>query len=90
MMRLKTFTLLAMLALNSQWLAADEIKSQADAQAFLGGYCIGLVNETAKAVDRQLVDASKEEWDEFMKQGGYISGLADVYGNLCKPGVEDQ
>ena len=28
--------------------------------------------------------AAKEEWEDFMKTGYWIGGLADVYSKLCK------
>ncbi|MEM8942191.1 MAG: hypothetical protein AAGC91_08540 [Pseudomonadota bacterium] len=63
---------------------AQEITTAAEAQDFLDDYCVALVNEISKAVDRQKGHAEREEWDKFMEQGAWIAGVSDVYGNLCK------
>ena len=62
---------------------SQEIKTEAEAEAFLQEYCVSLINEIAKAVELQKGYAAREEWDEFMEQSAWIAGVADVYGNLC-------
>ncbi len=76
---LGALTLLVAVAAQSQ-----EIKTEAEAEAFLQQYCVSLVNEIAKAVDLQKGYAEREEWDKLMEQGAWIAGVADIYGNLCK------
>ncbi len=61
-----------------------EIKTKEQADKFIGDYCVSLVNEIQKAVIRQGDLAKEEKWDEFMKTGTWISGVADVYSKLCK------
>lgn len=76
---LGAFALLFSIAAQSQ-----EIKTEAEAEAFLQQYCVSLINEIAKAVELQEEYAAGEEWDKFMEQSAWISGVADVYGNLRK------
>ncbi len=64
--------------------AHAEIKTKEQADKFLDGYCIALVNEIEKAVEKQKIQAKKEDWEDFMKTGAWISGVADVYAKLCK------
>ena len=61
-----------------------EITTKEQADKFLHDYCIALVNEIEKAVEKQKVLANKENWDEFMKTGAWISGISDIYSKLCK------
>lgn len=68
---------------------AQDITTESQAEAFLKNYCVALINEVAKATKLQEQYAAQEAWDEFMEQGAWISGLADVYGNLCKGGFRD-
>jgi len=79
---MKKYFLIVALTLSSS--ASAEISTEEDAAKFLRKYCITLVNEISKAVDSQKVHASRGEWEEFMKQGAYISGVSNVYSNLCK------
>ena len=64
--------------------ASAEITTKEQADKFLDQYCIALVNEIEKAVDKQKVLASKEDWESFMETGAWIGGIADVYSKLCK------
>ena len=64
--------------------AHAEIKTKEQADKFLDGYCIALVNEIEKAVEKQKIQAKKEDWENFMKTGAWISGISEVYSNLCK------
>jgi hypothetical protein len=61
-----------------------EIKIQEQADSFLNGYCITLVNEIEKSVGRQKQQAAKEDWKKFMETGAWIVGIADLYNRLCK------
>ena len=63
---------------------ADQIETTKQAKEFLDSYCVDLVNEIAQAVERQRAHAVKENWEGFLEQGAYISGVSEVYGNLCK------
>jgi hypothetical protein len=78
--RLKLFVLIALLTAPAYATPKIETKEQAD--AFLETYCAEIVSEIALAVDRQKAHASIENREGFLEQGAYISGLADVYGNL--------
>jgi len=61
-----------------------EITTKEQADKFLDKYCIALVNEIEKAVEKQKQQAAKEDWQEFFKTGGWIDGVAGVYSKLCK------
>ena len=61
-----------------------EITTKEQADKFLHGYCIALVNEIEKAFEKQKDLSKASQWDEFMKQGAWIAGLSDIYNKLCK------
>lgn len=61
-----------------------EITTKEQADKFLNSYCIALVNEIEKAVEKQKKQAKDNDWDNFMKTGAWISGISDVYSKLCK------
>ncbi len=70
--------------LLSTFSAQAEIKTKEQADKFLNGYCIALVNEIEKAAEKQKNQAEKEDWIRFTETGTWISGIADVYNKLCK------
>jgi hypothetical protein len=72
------------LFLLSTYSAHAEIKTKEQADNFLNGYCIGLVNEIEKAVGKQKQQAAQQDWKKFMETGSWIVGIADVYNKLCK------
>ena len=61
-----------------------EIKSKAESQEFLKTYCAEILNAIKDAYEIQKISIKNNDLKEFHKQGNWIGGLSNVYGNLCK------
>ena len=78
------------LFVSAQVFATEEIKTASQAEKFLNQYCIELVNEVSRAVDRQRNHAAKEDWEGLLREGSYISGIAEIFDNLCERPLDDR
>ena len=61
-----------------------EIKSKAESQEFLKTYCVEILSAIKDAYEIQKLSVENKNLREFHKQGSWIGGLSNVYGNLCK------
>ena len=59
-------------------------KSKSESQEFLKTYCVEILNAIKDAYEIQKISIDKNDFKEFHKQGNWIGGLSNVYGNLCK------
>ena len=61
-----------------------EMKSKVESQEFLKTYCVEILNAIKDAYEIQKISIDNNDLKEFHKQGNWIGGLSNVYGNLCK------
>lgn len=76
--------ILAVVVMLLSFSAGAEITTKEQADKFLDGYCIGLVNEIEIAAKKRALQAASEDWKKVRKTDEWIYGLSGVYQHLCK------
>ena len=79
------FFIISLLLLNEFLISANaKLKSMDESQEFLNTYCLEIVNAIKDAYEIQKVSIDENDLKEFYRQGNWIGGLSNVYGNLCR------
>ena len=79
------FFIISLLLLNEFLISANaKLKSVDESQEFLNTYCLEIVNAIKDAYEIQKVSIDENDLKEFYRQGNWIGGLSNVYGNLCR------
>ena len=79
------FFIISSILINEFFIITNaEIKSKAESQEFLKTYCVEILNAIKDAYEIQKISIDNNDLKEFHKQGNWIGGLSNVYGNLCK------
>ena len=80
----KRFFFLIIFILSFNSISSAQVNNEEEAEKFLKFYCIELVKTIESSYYEQVEAAKLNNWETFMKKGRCITGVAEVYSNLCK------
>ncbi len=77
-------SLIILTSSNFSFSTYAKLKTNAESIRFLDNYCLEIINAIKDAYEIQKISIEKKDLEEFSKQGRWIVGLSNVYGNLCR------
>ena len=80
----KDFLIIIFFIFSFNTISSAQVKNEKEAAKFLNFYCLELVKTIESSYYEQVEAAKLNNWETFMKKGGWIMGVAEVYSNLCK------
>jgi len=80
----KDFLIIMFFIFSFNTISSAQVKNEKEAAKFLNFYCLELVKTIESSYYEQVEAAKLNNWETFMKKGGWIMGVAEVYSNLCK------